>query len=143
MPYLACNRNTLHKHNLCVQRSCIKFTINDLESDGICCDENGDGYYKVLLNGEEVVSGGEFGASETTVFGDLCPSSIDIEVQTDKYGNETQWVLKDIINGNLIIADSYDISYQSNTVYKHPFSFQPSLRFRPIILLYPHLKNII
>merc|ERR1711902_293318 len=35
--------------------------------DGICCSY-GSGGYKIKVNGEEVVSGGEFGDSETETF---------------------------------------------------------------------------
>ena len=45
------------------------FTITDTYGDGICCGYYGDGSYEVMLNGESVASGGDFGFSETTTFG--------------------------------------------------------------------------
>jgi len=43
------------------------FTITDSYGDGICCSEDyGEGYYKIMVNGDEVASGGEFGRAATT-----------------------------------------------------------------------------
>jgi len=50
-----------------VSPSCFSFTIEDTVGDGLCCGF-GYGYYQVLLDGEEVASGGEFSTSETKDF---------------------------------------------------------------------------
>jgi hypothetical protein len=43
------------------------FTIYDTFGDGICC-AYGEGYYSLKLDGNEIASGGEFGASESFTF---------------------------------------------------------------------------
>lgn len=43
------------------------FTIYDSFGDGICCGY-GDGYYRLILNGSEIATGGEFSASESVTF---------------------------------------------------------------------------
>jgi len=43
------------------------FVIYDAFGDGICCDY-GEGSYSLFANGSEVVSGGDFGSSESTDF---------------------------------------------------------------------------
>jgi hypothetical protein len=64
--------NTLHTEELCVTPSCFSFTIQDSWGDGICCSQ-GSGYYQVVLDGEEVASGGEYGSSETKTFCSVNP----------------------------------------------------------------------
>jgi hypothetical protein len=55
--------------SICVlSEGCYTFTIYDAYGDGICC-EYGEGSYSVSLDGEVVVSGGEFGVDESTTFG--------------------------------------------------------------------------
>jgi len=43
------------------------FTIYDTFGDGICC-AYGEGYYRLILNGTEIATGGEFTASESVTF---------------------------------------------------------------------------
>ena len=43
------------------------FTIYDTYGDGICCGY-GQGYYSLILDGNEIASGGEFGSSESVTF---------------------------------------------------------------------------
>merc|ERR1711884_732257 len=59
--------NTLHTINMCLETDEYTFYITDTYGDGICCSY-GNGGYKIKVNGEEVVSGGEFGDSETETF---------------------------------------------------------------------------
>merc|ERR1712176_853538 len=59
--------NTLHTLNMCLETDEYTFNIADTYGDGICCSY-GSGEYKIKVNGEEVVSGGEFGASKTENF---------------------------------------------------------------------------
>ena len=57
---------------------CYTFTILDSEGDGICCGFFGDGSYNLEdENGNVIISGGEFGASESALFKALDPLSID------------------------------------------------------------------
>merc|ERR1712029_978589 len=57
----------LHTLNMCLETDEYTFNIADTYGDGICCSY-GSGEYKIKVNGEEVVSGGEFGASKTENF---------------------------------------------------------------------------
>jgi len=61
--------------------SCYKFTILDSYGDGICCGY-GNGSYSVSVDGETIVSGGEFGYFESTFFncqpGQVCDESLDV-----------------------------------------------------------------
>merc|ERR1712190_32138 len=59
--------NTLHTIDMCLETDEYTFNIADTYGDGICCSY-GSGGYKIKVNGEEVVSGGEFGASKTENF---------------------------------------------------------------------------
>merc|ERR1712003_456274 len=59
--------NTLYTLNMCLESDEYTFTITDAYGDGICCSY-GTGGYKIKVDGTEVVSGGEFGSSETESF---------------------------------------------------------------------------
>merc|ERR1711923_611861 len=61
------DKNKLHTINMCLETDEYTFYITDAYGDGICCSY-GTGGYKIKVNGEEVVSGGEFGDSETETF---------------------------------------------------------------------------
>merc|ERR1711862_720429 len=43
------------------------FTVSDSHGDGICCD-NGEGHFEVLLSGQIIRQGGDFGESQTFTF---------------------------------------------------------------------------
>lgn len=49
-------------------QGCATFTINDAFGDGICCGF-GQGGYTVTYGGEQVITGGDFGDTESTNFG--------------------------------------------------------------------------
>lgn len=60
--------------DVCIDPGSFTFTIRDRYSDGICC-EYGNGSYSLFYNNNIIKSGGSFGASESTTFGDQgCPS---------------------------------------------------------------------
>merc|ERR1712157_525558 len=59
--------NTLHTIDMGLETDEYTFYITYTYGDGICCSY-GSGGYKIKVNGEEVVSGGEFGSSETETF---------------------------------------------------------------------------
>merc|ERR1739837_51990 len=61
------DKNKLHTINMCLETDEYTFYITDAYGDGICCSY-GTGGYKIKVDGEEVVSGGEFGDSETETF---------------------------------------------------------------------------
>ena len=76
----------VNSDTVCIGSSqCVRFRIYDSASDGLCCGY-GLGSYNVKLNGVVVVSGGQFGASETTSFncapGYSCSSPITAVLDT-------------------------------------------------------------
>ena len=57
---------------------CYTFTIYDSEDDGICCGFWGNGNYNLQdENGNVIITGGEFGSSESVTFSVVNPMSID------------------------------------------------------------------
>merc|ERR1711902_430165 len=83
--------------------------------DGICCSY-GTGGYKIKVNGEEVVSGGEFGDSETETFtvnaspvapptptSDTCEMFV-LSLTTDQFGYETSFELVNDLTGGIRLA---------------------------------------
>merc|ERR1719491_2337876 len=60
--------NTLYEEEFCLSPGpCFEFTIFDSFGDGICCTQ-GEGYYIVSVDGEEVGSGDDFNSSESVDF---------------------------------------------------------------------------
>jgi hypothetical protein len=59
--------NTLYTWDFELASGGYIFTIYDTFGDGICCGY-GEGYYSLILDGNEIASGGEFGASESVTF---------------------------------------------------------------------------
>jgi hypothetical protein len=94
-----------------------EFTIFDQYSDGMCC-AFGNGSYAVTIDGVEVAAGGEFGASETTIFcADDADACVIVTVNTDAWGSETTWQLRDATTGGLIQEggpyENYFVNYPS------------------------------
>ena len=58
---------TLYTWDLDIPSGGYVFTIYDTFGDGICCGF-GEGYYRLILNGTEIATGGEFDASESVTF---------------------------------------------------------------------------
>ena len=71
-PYTEVLQLYTHEITVCTGQRYL-FEIFDSYGDGICCGENGDGYYYLQLNGVEIVRGGEFGGLETYVFTPTAP----------------------------------------------------------------------
>ena len=54
------NANTeLHTYNVEVKADCYKFVIYDSYGNGICCGEDGDGYYRILDQAHNVIVDGK------------------------------------------------------------------------------------
>lgn len=103
---------TTFSENACVDDwTSLSFTINDSYGDGICCSY-GSGSYTVKVNGNTVLSGGDFGSSETKslqpqtcpygeeIIGDetVCKCAEDemrvtVDLKTDTYPKETNWTI--------------------------------------------------
>jgi len=55
---------------------CHDFIISDTAGNGLCC-ENGNGSYTVSIDGNVIISGGNFGAADTTSFCTVAPTCAD------------------------------------------------------------------
>jgi len=102
---------------------CFTFSITDDYGDGICC-YCGDGYYKFYADGVLQKQGGNFGAIDEVTFCNtptMSPTpcsgvSIDLELKTDSYPGDTDYILLDITNGETLIEP---ITYlEANTLYE-------------------------
>jgi len=100
-----------------------KFEILDDFNDGICCGE-GEGRYRLKLNGDVVASGAEFGSSEVTTFGSCPPCSgdlVEIQVLTDNWPKDTAWTLMNKGTGQVeafVAAGDYTVGNSENI---HPY----------------------
>jgi DNA-binding beta-propeller fold protein YncE len=56
--------NTLYEDEICLEVGCYTLTINDSYGDGLCC-AYGIGSYSLIWNSNILVTGGQFGDSET------------------------------------------------------------------------------
>ena len=56
--------NTLYEDEICLEVGCYTLTINDSYGDGICC-AYGEGSYSLIWNSNILVTGSQFGNSET------------------------------------------------------------------------------
>jgi len=89
--------------------NCYEVVINDKFGGGLCCEE-GDGVYKIAINGEVVLRGGKFEKTEKLNFclddgGNLLPQSgadngsgssiINIKMLFDDYPKDTSWKITD------------------------------------------------
>jgi len=78
-PAIAYANNTTNQEIIAIPSldECYVFTIFDSYGDGICCGF-GTGFYNVQdENGNLIISGAEFGASESTMFNALDPLSVN------------------------------------------------------------------
>lgn len=119
-PYEDFNRDVIYEET-CLPTGCYNFTIFDAFADGICCDY-GQGQYAVFdLNENTLVSGSQFGASQTNSFsiggsdcGDVTPPTNDVcappvPTELEYFNNITRVRL----NWNAISeADRYQIQYR-------------------------------
>merc|ERR1712060_497895 len=75
------DKNTLYTVNMCLEVDDYFFKITDTYGDGICCSY-GQGGYVIKVDGTEVLSGGEFGDSETKVFSVNAPPTAPVSPPT-------------------------------------------------------------
>ncbi|MBL0024908.1 MAG: T9SS type A sorting domain-containing protein [Saprospiraceae bacterium] len=59
--------NTLYNISMCLPSGCYTFTIKDTYGDGICC-AYGSGSYTIKQGSTSLITGGQFGATETKSF---------------------------------------------------------------------------
>jgi hypothetical protein len=97
----------LYKTRQCLPLNCYNFTIRDSFGDGNCCDF-GKGYFNLTVDGEEILSGGNFKAKKSAAFGGKCvdlpqdprpalPPCVNVSVTlvTDAFPTETSVRLTD------------------------------------------------
>lgn len=64
------NGNSVTAIDACIDpASCYKFEILDTYGDGLCC-AYGDGSFELVLDGETIAQGSDFGANYTSYIGD-------------------------------------------------------------------------
>jgi len=84
--------NRRYTKTFCLNDGDYTFIINDSYGDGICC-RFGNGSYRIEANGTELISGGEFGRSETKTF------SIRTNGGGSGDGNDDYYLAADGLNG--------------------------------------------
>jgi len=138
-------RSTTFTSEVCVDDwTSLSFTINDSYGDGICCNW-GSGSYTVTVNDNTVLSGGEFGSSETTLllkscdYGELvergkvvckcAPNEMRIAVHltTDRYPEETSWTISTCGGVELSSGGSYKFK---NTKYTDSICVPDNVAYR-------------
>ena len=81
-----------------------QFTIFDSFGDGICC-AFGEGSYSVSLDGEVVLSGGDFDSSESGSFcAEDSTACVVVSLVPDNYPGETTWELANAVTGEIILS---------------------------------------
>lgn len=82
---------------------CYNFTIYDTQGDGICCDY-GNGSYSLTADSEVIITGGSFGASQSTSFIiSATAASVDTKNIFDKvtlYPNPTNSILNVVVGSS-------------------------------------------
>lgn len=90
--------------------NCYTFTINDLYSDGICCNY-GNGYYDIKNGTTVVASGASFGASESKSFSINLLGNTTFESSNDiyVYPNPTKGTLNIKVPNSFGLPNSYTL----------------------------------
>jgi hypothetical protein len=99
--------NTEYIESNCIPNDVYEFSIKDKYGDGLCCD-NGQGSYKVLLDGQVLSSGGAFKKIEHTSIVGSCPigkSRVVVTINTDYFGSETSWTLTGVGSSTVVLND--------------------------------------
>ena len=69
-----------------------QFDISDAYADGMCCAW-GEGSYSISVDGQEVASGSDFGASASHVFCAPAEACVEVSFIQDNYPSEQTWSL--------------------------------------------------
>jgi len=86
--------SALYSKMLCLENDCYTFTLNDSYGDGICCNF-GSGSYSLTYNGIKLVEDeGEFGFSDSSMFGSDDGKTFDIsdEGGINSKGKSCLWI---------------------------------------------------
>ncbi len=93
---------------------CYTFTINDSQSDGICCGSSGDGYYDIKTNSGAIVvtAGSTYTSSESKMFTNNTLGTNEFETLNTiyLYPNPAKEILSIHFPSNLGLPNSYTIS---------------------------------
>ncbi|SHF89324.1 Por secretion system C-terminal sorting domain-containing protein [Flavobacterium fluvii] len=93
---------------------CYTFTITDSQGDGICCGDEGNGYYDIKSTDGliTVISGSDFGYSDSKSFtiGTLGTNEFETSSDIYLYPNPTKGTLNIRIPSAFGLPDSYSIS---------------------------------
>ncbi len=104
--------NQLIEIEECVPSGCVEFRIEDRFSDGLCC-ANGQGYYEVLNDDEQVVRRGTQFSMETTTICQNVDSDLEANLNVDTTilcAGEQSGALSVLVSGG-----SGNYTYQWNT----------------------------
>ena len=106
-PYSENTNGTQITINESLENGCYSFIINDAFGDGICCSYGNGSYNIINSEGETLVSGGQFGSSETVPFIiDVCQVEVRTRVFLEgTYNSQTGLMTTDLANVNLIPAN--------------------------------------
>lgn len=93
---------------------CYTFTINDSQSDGICCGDSGDGYFelKSTSGSTTILSGSQFGeiAKKSFTINSLDTNEFEMSNEIYVHPNPTKGTLTIQIPSNFGLPNSYSIS---------------------------------
>lgn len=106
--YQAGDGSDSHTETYCLEEGQYRFTIYDKGGDGICCGPGREGSYNVVLHGEVIAQGDEFGESETTLFNitETC-HLVDLDIAFDDYSGETSWDIQRVSeSGDIIVTQN-------------------------------------
>ncbi|MDC3397103.1 hypothetical protein OAW57_00245 [Flavobacteriales bacterium] len=82
-----------------------EFIINDIYSDGMCC-AYGDGGYSIVVDGDTLFAGGDFGASDIAQFCAPADACVQLILVADNYPSEQSWSMT--ANGEQIAGEGED-----------------------------------
>ena len=82
-----------------------QFDISDQYADGMCCNY-GEGLYAILVDGTEVATGSDFGASASHTFCAPADACIEVIFVQDDYPSEQTWSLS--ADGAQVLGDGLD-----------------------------------
>ena len=96
--------------DVCPGRRTYTLTINDDFGDGMCCGSAGNGSYTVVVDGDTVLTGGEFGSTIEERFCGEDDSCIQIIIEEDEWPYFVSWTLSSNIF-DLMYGGGYSGTY--------------------------------
>lgn len=124
--------NTEYVEKVCIDPACYDFIIRDSYGDGLYCDsDNREGCITISLDGEVVDEvSGRFRNSTGTSFctsDETCDGiEFQLDLNTDSYGYETTWSLREQDSGNEIALGPTFGEYASNKEFVEKRCIEPA-----------------